>query len=110
MKFSMIRSLLSGASIAYCSRPRAQQPSRRVQHGHLICCGFVVLSIAQQHVQTRTCICECPLCLTYLYVCAVTVTVTGNLLNTKALTLVSRQLSQPVQSPSDMRYRPPDTR
>jgi hypothetical protein len=34
----------------------------------------------------------------------VTVTVTGNLLNTKVLTLVSRQLSQPVQSPSDMRY------
>jgi hypothetical protein len=32
-----------------------------------------------------------------------TVTVTGNLLNTKVLTLVSRQLSQPVQSPSDMR-------
>jgi hypothetical protein len=36
----------------------------------------------------------------------VTVTVTGNLLNTKVLTLVSRLLSQPVQSPSDMRYRP----
>ncbi len=36
------------------------------------------------------------LCLT------VTVTVTGNLLNTKALTLVSRLLSQPVQSPNDM--------
>ncbi len=34
----------------------------------------------------------------------VTVTVTGYLLNTKVLTLVSRQLSQPVQSPSDMRY------
>jgi hypothetical protein len=29
----------------------------------------------------------------------VTVTVTGNLLNTKGFTLVSRQLSQPVQSP-----------
>ncbi len=28
-------------------------------------------------------------------------------LNTKALTLVSRLLSQPVQSPNDMRYRPP---
>ncbi len=39
----------------------------------------------------------------------VTVTVTGNLLNTKVLTLVSRQLSQPVQSPSDMQYRPPGT-
>ncbi len=36
-----------------------------------------------------------------------TVTVTGNLLNTKVLTLVSRQLSQPVQSPSNMQYRPP---
>jgi hypothetical protein len=32
----------------------------------------------------------------------VTVTVTGNLLNTKVLTLVSRQLSQPVQSPNYM--------
>ncbi len=40
----------------------------------------------------------------------VTVTVTGNLLNTKALTLVSRLLSQPVQSPNDMRYRPPGTK
>jgi hypothetical protein len=40
----------------------------------------------------------------------VTVTVTGNLLNTKVLTLVSRLLSQPVQSPSDMWYRPPGTR
>jgi hypothetical protein len=36
----------------------------------------------------------------------VTVTVTGNLLNTKALTLVSR----PVQSPNDMLYRPPGTK
>jgi hypothetical protein len=40
----------------------------------------------------------------------VTVTVTGNLLNTKVLTLVSRLLRKPVQSPSDMRYRPPGTR
>jgi hypothetical protein len=40
----------------------------------------------------------------------VTVTVTGNLLNTKVLTLVSRQLSQPVQSPNDMKCRPPGTR
>ncbi len=38
------------------------------------------------------------------------VTVTGNLLNTKVLTLVSRQLSQPVQSPYYMQCRPPGTR
>jgi hypothetical protein len=35
----------------------------------------------------------------------VTVTVTGNVLNTKALTLVSRLLSQPVQSPNDWMNR-----
>jgi hypothetical protein len=40
----------------------------------------------------------------------VTVAVTGNSLNTEVLTLVSRHLSQPVQSPSDMRCRPPGTR
>jgi hypothetical protein len=40
----------------------------------------------------------------------VTVTVTGNLLNTKVLTLVSRRLSQPVQSPNYMQCRPSGTR
>ncbi len=54
-------------------------------------------------VTVCVCVCVC----VYEYMHTVTVTVTGNLLNTKVLTLVSRQLSQPVQSPSDMQYRPP---
>jgi hypothetical protein len=87
-----------------CRAPMPKCQLGNVQLGGLRCPCFYPAAVVRVWHDSEFCvlISSCSLSLSRW--------VTGNLLNTKVLTLVSRQLSQPVQSPSNMQYRPPGTR